>query len=185
MFNNEKITFKKLQLNDLKLLHKWLNSPHVHEFYDKDKNNTLEDVEKRYAPKIKGEKPTNCYFAIYEGKAVGYIQKYFVNDWPELGNFLNYDETVVSVDLFIGDHEFMGKGFGSFMLVEFIKQVVFVDEKVTLCMIGPEPSNKRAIRAYQKVGFKHVQTLRICDETEETYVMELKRERLHANNIPN
>ncbi len=174
MFKLDNITFKKLELTDLPLLHKWLNSAHVHEFYDKDKENTIEAVEKRYAPKIKGEKPTDCYFVLYENKPVGYIQKYFVNDWQELGDFLDYDETVVSIDLFIGDPDFMGKGFGSVMISEFLNKVVFADPSITTCMIGPEPSNKRAIKAYQKVGFRHVQTLRIGDESEDTYIMELK-----------
>lgn len=173
MFNNKDITFKKLQLNDLTLLHKWLNLPHVHEFYDKDKENTVEAVEKRYAPKIKGEKPTDCYFVLSENKPVGYIQKYFVNDWPELGDYLDYDDETVSIDLFIGDPDFMGKGFGSLMISEFLSQVVFEIPSVSTCMIGPEPGNKRAIKAYEKVGFRHVQTLMIDDE--DTYVMELKR----------
>lgn len=173
--NIDLIDFIKLTLDDLSLLFKWLNEPHVHEFYDKDKSNTIEDVEKRYAPKIKGEKPTDCYFALYDNKPVGYIQKYKVNDYPELGDYLDYDDTVISIDLFIGDIDFMGKGFGSLMLSEFIKSVVFADSSVTSCMIGPEPSNKRAIRAYEKVGFQHVQTLRIGDEPEEAYVMELSK----------
>lgn len=174
MFDKNKIDFKKLELNDLFLLHKWLNTPHVHEFYDKDKKNTKEDIKKRYAPKITGEKPTDCYIVLYENKPVGYIQKYFVNDWPEFGNYLQYDDTVVSVDLFIGNPEFIGKGFGSFMLSEFIKQIVFSIPNTSLCIIGPELKNKRAIRAYEKAGFKHVQTLTIGDEQEPTYVMELK-----------
>lgn len=169
------IKFRKLQLEDLELLYLWLNKPHVHEFYDKDKENTFEEIEKRYAPKIRGEKPTDCYFVLYDQKPVGYIQKYFVNDWPELGDYLKYDDTVVSVDLFIGDPDFMGKGFGSLMLSEFISQIVFNMPNVDLCMIGPEPSNKRAIHAYEKAGFKHVQTLRIGDEKEDTYIMELKK----------
>lgn len=92
-----------------------------------------------------------------------------------MGDYLEYDDSVVSVDLFIGDIDFMGKGFGSLMLSEFIKSVIFADPSVTTCVIGPEPSNKRAIRAYGKVGFKHVQTLRIGDELEDTYVMELSK----------
>lgn len=147
----------------------------------KDKENTIEAIQKRYAPKIKGEKPTDCYFALYEDKPVGYIQKYFVNDWPELGDYLNYDDTVVSVDLFIGDQEYMGRGFGSLMLSEFLKQVVFNNPKVTMCMIGPEPNNKRAIRAYEKVGFRHMQSLRIGTESELTYVMEIiKNEKIQS-----
>ena len=177
MFKINNIDFRKLELFDLTLLHKWLNLPHVHEFYDKDKLNTIEDVQNRYSPKIKGEKPTDCYFVLYENKPVGYIQKYFVNDWPELGDYLDYDNKTVSIDLLIGDPDFMSKGFGSLMISEFLNKVVFADPSVTTCMIGPEPSNKRAIKAYEKVGFRHVQTLRIGDESEDTYVMELKRRR--------
>ena len=175
MFKTKYIKFKKLELADLTLLHVWLNKPHVHEFYDKDKENTIENIEKRYAPKIRGEKPTDCYLVFYENIPVGYIQKYFVNDWPELVDYLDYDDTVVSVDLFIGDIDFMGKGFGHLMLSEFLKQVVFINPKVTKCMIGPEPGNTRAIRVYEKAGFKHVLTLRIGNEKEDTFVMELKR----------
>jgi len=175
MFDKQKINFRKISSSDLKILFKWLNSKHVHEFYDADKENTFEDIKKRYLPKIRGEKSTDCYLVEYDGNSVGYIQKYFVNDWPEFGNYLDYDDRVVSVDLFIGEQNFMGIGFGSFMLFEFINQIVFKISGVSLCIIGPEPNNKRAIRAYQKVGFKHVKTLRIGDEKEDTYIMELSK----------
>lgn len=161
-----------MEREDLSLLHTWLNLPHVHEFYDKDRQNSKEDVQKRYAPKIRGEKPTDCYFVLYNNKPVAYIQKYRVNDYEELGPFLDYDDSVVSVDLFIGDKEYMGKGFGNMMLSKFISDILFTNSDIRRVMIGPEPSNCRAIKSYQKAGFKHVQTLKIGDEYEDTYVME-------------
>ena len=175
MINNQLITFRKLTLQDLPLLQQWLNQPYVHEWYDKDKQNTLEEVTKRYAPKIKGEKPTDCYFVLYEDKPVAYIHTYKVNDWPELGNYVDCDDYTASVDLFIGDPSFMGKGFGSIMLKKFVREIVFLNDEINTCMIGPEPNNKRAIRAYEKAGFQYTKTVKIPTDPELIYVMEMRR----------
>ena len=61
------------------------------------------------------------------------------------------------------------------MLSEFLNQVVFVDPKIKLCVIGPEPSNTRAIHVYEKVGFKYIKTVRLDGDTEDTYLMELNK----------
>lgn len=172
-----KISFRLLTLEDLPLLHQWLNKPHVHQFYDKDKTNTMDDINKRYAPKIKGEKPTDCYFALVDGHPFGYIQTYKVNDWPEFGDHLWYDDYTASIDLYIGDEEYIGQGLGQKMISEFLKQVVFAsDSDIKTCIIGPEPGNKRAIHVYKKVGFKPVKSVQIPGEDELTYVMEMGRE---------
>lgn len=178
MLNPASISFKKLQLADLPLIHRWLNEPHVHEWYDHDKQNTLEEITKRYEPKIKGEKPTDCYLVIHEDQPVGYIQTYKVNDWPEFGNYVGYDDHTASIDLFIGETSFMGKGLGSLMIKKFLRDVVFASQEITTCIIGPEPKNLRAINAYIKAGFTYVKTVQIPNEPEPTYIMELKKENL-------
>ncbi len=181
MFNENNVRFRKLKLEDLQLMHKWLNEPHVHDWYDKDKQNTLEEIANRYAPKIKEEKPTDCYIVLYEDKPVGYIQTYKVNDWPEFGDYVGVDDNTASIDLFIGDSSYMGKGFGSLMLKRFLNKIVFANEKITTCIIGPEPKNTRAIKAYEKVGFKYVKTVQIPEESDPTYIMEITK----PSNLPN
>ena len=156
-------------------MHKWLNQPHVHEWFDKDKENTLEEITERYGPKIKGEQPTDCYLVLLEEKPVAYIQTYKVNDWPEFGNYVGYDDHTASIDLFVGDIDFMGKGFGSLMLNKFLKEIVFTKDEITACIIGPEPKNTRAIKAYEKVGFKYVKTVQVGNEPEPTYIMEINK----------
>lgn len=172
------ITFRKLDLSDLPLMNEWLNMPHVHEWYDKDKNNSSEEVAKRYGPKILGEKPTQCFHASYGAKPVGYLQTYMVNDWPEFGNHIGYDDATACVDLFIGDESFMGKGFGSLMLRKFLVEIVFSENMTQTCVIGPDPDNARAIKAYEKVGFEHTKTVHIPGEDRPTYIMEMKKRNL-------
>lgn len=153
----------------------WLNLPHVHEWYDKAEVNTLEEVTKRYSFKEIGE-PTEGFIVYYQDTPVGYIQKYYAKDWKEFREATGYAEGVAGIDLFIGDPEFIGKGFGTFMIQEFLKQNLFQDPEVTMCIIDPEPENKRAIRTYEKVGFKYVRTMQIPGEPDVNYLMELPKE---------
>lgn len=175
MLNSNNISFRKLQFDDLPLMHKWITSPHVHEWYDKDKENTLEEITERFGPKIKGEKPTDSYLVLYNAQPVAYIQTYKVSDWPEFAKYVGYDNHTASIDLFIGDLDYMGKGFGIMMLRKFLQKIVFANPDVNICIIGPEPSNKRAINSYNKAGFKYVKTVQIPNDPEETYIMELPR----------
>ncbi|HVZ12220.1 MAG TPA: GNAT family N-acetyltransferase [Patescibacteria group bacterium] len=179
MFDEGKISFRKLLSEDLPLMQRWLSEPHVHEWYDKDKDNSLEEVAKRYDPKIIGNKPTAPHLVLYDIKPVAYIQNYKVNDyWEEFGQYVGYDDHTASVDLFIGEQDFVGRGFGSMMLKKFLKEIVFANPDITTCIIGPEPDNKRAIKAYEKVGFKYVKTVQIPDDPDLTDIMVIKREEL-------
>src|SRR5216683_346089 len=110
MLHSTNISFRKLKSEDLPLMQRWLNEPHVHEWYDKDKDNTIEEVTKRYDPKIVRKEPTDCYLVLYENAPVGYVQTYIVNDWPEFGDYVGYDDHTASIDLFIGEPFFMGRG---------------------------------------------------------------------------
>lgn len=175
MFNEYGIRFRKLQLDDLTIMHKWLNEPHVHKWYDKDKQNTFEEVANKYLPYIQGEKPTDSYIVLYKDKPAGYIQTYKVNDWPEYGDYVGYDDNTASIDLFIGDNSLIGKGFGSLMIKKFLKEVVFSRKDIVTCIVGPEPENKRAIKAYEKAGFKYVKTIQIPKEPDPTYIMEITK----------
>ena len=148
----------------------------MHEWYDKDKENTVEEIEKRYSPKINGEKPTDSYLVLYGNNPVAYIQTYHVNDWPEFGDYLGYDNHTASIDLFIGDASVRGQGFGSMMIQKFLKEIVFANPITEICVIGPEPNNKRAIKSYEKAGFKYVKTVQIPNEPTPTYLMELQKE---------
>ncbi len=174
-FDEKNISFRKLTIDDLPLMHKWLNDPYVHEWYDKDKENTLEEITQRYAPKVQGEKPTDCYIILFENKPVGYIQTYKVNDWPEFGDYVGYDDHTASVDLFIGDSTVRGKGFGSIMLKKFLKEIIFSNGDITTCIIGPEPKNIRAIKSYEKTGFHYVKTVQVGNEPDPTYIMEIQK----------
>ena len=85
---------------------------------------------------------------------IGYIQSYFLENSKK---FLISDISK-GIDLFIGEENFLNQGIGTAALKIFLRNYVFIDDSVKYACIDPEVKNKRAIRAYEKVGFKHVNT---------------------------
>ncbi len=176
MLNSHKISFRKLEVGDIPQIHKWLKEPHVHEWYDRDKKNSLEEVTAEYTKYITGEDKMDGYLVCIENKAIGYIQKYRIWDWPEFAKALGYDKSTVAIDIFIGDKKFIGKGLGCCFIKKFLKEIVFKEEGIRTCLIDPEPENKRAIKSYEKAGFRYVKTLDIPPDPGLTYLMEIRKE---------
>lgn len=179
MVDQDKISFRELRFGDLSLLHTWLNRPHVHEWYDKDKKNTLEEIKEKYGRKINKDEPTDGYLILYANQPVGYIQTAKVKDWPAFESVIGKNQSAASIDLFIGASDYIGKGLGSQIIRKFLTAVVFQQPDITTCFIDPEPSNTRAIKSYEKVGFKYIKTVQIPGEPEPAYLMAIEKEDLN------
>ncbi|HEX7017537.1 MAG TPA: GNAT family N-acetyltransferase [Patescibacteria group bacterium] len=178
MLDPDKISFRELRFDDLPLLHDWLNTPHVHEWYDKDEQNTLDEIKEKYGKKINKEEPTDSYLIMYDNQPIGYIQTAKVKDWPTLESVVGKNQQAASIDLFIGEPNYLGKGLGSQVIRKFLTVVVFQRPDIIKCFIDPEPSNVRAIKSYEKAGFKYLKTVQIPGEPEPAYLMEIKKEDL-------
>lgn len=147
------ISFRRLTEDDLDLMHRWLNTPHVMRWYSPG-GRTREQVEQEYLPYIRGEKPTQPYVILHGDTPIGYIQTYRVNDWPDYARHIGVDDDTAGVDLFIGEPELIGRGLGPAVIRAFMRQVVFGSFGARACVIGPEVANTAAIRAYEKAGFR-------------------------------
>ena len=84
----------------------------------------------------------------------------------------------VGVDLFIGDAGHAGQGIGSIALRKFLRMIVFADESIAECIIGPEPQNHRAIRSYEKAGLRYWKTIQGPGERAPEYLMRITRAEL-------
>lgn len=165
------ITFERLKEEELHLLHRWLNTDFVIEWYEKD-GMTLEQVYSDFIPKITGEEPIHPFIIKCNDKRVGYIQTYLIDDFPDYCIYVDAKEKSFAMDLFIGEEEYIHKGLGSKILKEFLSNHAFDLNDSECCIIGPEPSNIVAIKAYEKAGFKYYKTINTSDGTEE-YLMKL------------
>jgi len=173
------ISFRKLEEKDLKLMHKWLNTEFVKEwYYTESSYESFEEVSKRYLPYIDCKKTTYPFLIVYNGKDIGYIQTYMIKDYPDYGKYVDSDEDAAGMDLFIGEQDYIHKGLGKYILTKFLHDYVFTLNDSSCCIIGPEPKNKAAIKAYEKAGFKYLKTIQVPDEEEPEYLMRLYKKDL-------
>jgi RimJ/RimL family protein N-acetyltransferase len=141
-------------MGDLRLMHEWLQRPHVRRWWREGE--TFEEVLAGYAPAIEGSDPTDLYIVLLEGREVGFIETYLVDDHPAYAALTGVGEGTAGVDLFIAERALTGKGVGSELLRRFVSQVVFAKTTTRRCVAGPEIANVASIRAFEKAGFHRV-----------------------------
>jgi RimJ/RimL family protein N-acetyltransferase len=178
-----RIAFRPLDREDLGLLHRWLNTDFVMEWWG-NQGNSFEDVVAEYAPGIAGNSPTRGYVILYGDASIGYIQTYMLRDYPDYSVHMGVDEDTAGVDLFIGEREYLHRGLGSSILRTFLAEIVFGTMGAGSCTIDPEPDNTVAIRAYEKAGFRYLKTVQVPAEAHPSYLMQIKRDDL-AGGEPN
>ncbi len=160
-------------MDDLELMHRWLNAPHVVKWWGAGL--TLEAVVAKYGPRIARREPTRCFLMLYADEPIGYIQTYRISSYPEYSSALALDEAAAGIDLFIGSAEHINRGLGAPLIVKFLRTIVFADPEVDSCIIGPAAGNRAAIRSYEKAGFRYLKTVRVPGELEPEYLMRIAK----------
>src|SRR5581483_6612023 len=148
------ITFKKATQDDAPLIYSWFEHPHVKTWWPLPENETLESFTTRIR-----SKDTFAYVVLCDNKPIGYIQYYIVDKATDkTGAWLpELPPTTVGTDQFIGDPDYLGKGYGTLFIKEFITYLTTVlAPGTTTIIVDPEPANSAAIKCYKKVGFKEV-----------------------------
>ncbi len=168
------VSFRRLQSSDLALLHRWLNAPHVARWWYGD-DTSWHGVQEEYTLYIEGREPVDPYLILHDGRPIGYIQTYLISDDEEYASLVGVEDSA-GVDMFIGEEEYLYRGLGGEILRRFLLEVVFLDENVKVCVIGPEPKNVAAIRAYEKAGFRFFKTIQVPGEPEPEHLMRMGRE---------
>jgi aminoglycoside 6'-N-acetyltransferase len=158
------IAFIPLAQSHFPLLLKWLETPHVKAWWDKDVTWTFELIEEKYGHYVKGykrlklkgqviEKPVHAFIIALNDTPIGYIQYYNKHDFsPEQ----DYETTELpascaALDWHIGEVAFIGKGIGSKALSLFLDHHVF--PSFNCVFVDPDTANQTAIRVYEKAGF--------------------------------
>lgn len=155
------ISFKPLKNDHLPLFFKWLEKPHVQVWWDPGVDLTPELLQEKYASYPDGyyvedgiKKPLRAFIVEIDHQPVAYVQLYNVHNYPAANNIAEVMLLVncAGLDIFIGDEAYVGKGFGTAILRQFLKE--FVDPKFEACLVDPDKNNIQAIRTYEKVGFR-------------------------------
>ena len=168
---NIKINFKKFTADDLSLYYCWCNKPHVEEQFFREGYEPKEAILK----KIDGTTEDVFPFIIeINEKPIGYIQYYIVNDncWDVLKS---ENDSTVGFDIFIGEEDYVGKGYGSMVVKKFTQEIFDTLDDINRVIVDPFYDNKKAIRCYKKAGFAY---LKMGEDNIGTkiYIMEKKND---------
>ena len=140
------LKFREMTAEDFPLMLEWLSNPHVKEWWD-DGEDTLEKVALHYGDEHDG---TGKFILIEDcggtERNIGYFQHYRASD------------EAIGIDQFIGEKDCLNKGIGTEAVRLFVEMLMrrFRPKNIIL---DPSPANKRAIRCYEKVGFRHYETV--------------------------
>jgi aminoglycoside 6'-N-acetyltransferase len=137
--------FRPMTAADLPLLRRWLAMPHVVEWWG--------DTEEQFALVSEDLEAVSMdqFIVAADEHPFAYIQCYDQAAWPANG-LGHHPPGTRGIDQFIGDPNMVGHGHGS----AFIRH--FTDGLLTggtpRVVTDPAPANGRAIRAYEKAGFR-------------------------------
>lgn len=159
--------------SDFALARRWLLQPHVARWWHDDPKETLypEGTLAEWGAAIRGEDPTDMFVIELDGRPIGVIQSYIVQDYEDYADQVGeLPERSLSVDLFIGEPELIGIGHGTALLREFLREA-FARHGVAYAVIGPARANVPAIRSYEKVGFRYLRDYREDDTTDPVHML--------------
>lgn len=160
---NPRITLRVATIEDLPLLLHWDDQPHVIDS-DPDEDWNWEQ-ELRHCPPWREQ-----LVAEADGRPIGFVQ---IID-PELEETHYWGEVepnLRAIDIWIGEAEDLGRGYGSEMMRLAIARC-FSEPEVRAILIDPLASNVGAQRFYERMGFRFVERRRFGDSDCCVYRME-------------
>lgn len=148
-------TFAPVTLGDLPLILDWLTMPHLREWWGEPEEEFgyIRDM-------ITGRDRTRPYVFSIDGQPVGYIQYWFVQHfqnatWVDNHPWLaELPSDAVGLDLSIGNPTKLSQGIGSGALRTFAEWLAQQGHRTIV--IDPDTTNTRAVRAYEKAGFRAI-----------------------------
>jgi aminoglycoside 6'-N-acetyltransferase len=142
------ITLRAATPDDIPLLRRWDEQPHV---VESDPNDDWE-----WEAELGRSVPwREQLVAEIDGRAVGFVQiidpaREESRYWGEVPDGLR------AIDIWIGEAEDLGKGYGTRMM-ELALERCFAAPEVTAVLIDPLAANTRAHRFYERLGFRFVE----------------------------
>ncbi len=151
------VSLRLMTEHDLPMLHEWVNRPHIVEWWGGERP-SLDEVRAHYLPWVMAQENVTPYIGLLDGVPFAYAQSYIAAGWG--GGWWEdvIDPGVRGIDQSIADPALLGIGLGT-RLVGTLVELLFRDPQVTKVQTDPAPHNLRAIRCYEKAGFRSVREI--------------------------
>lgn len=159
-----RINLRRAKIEDIELLRHWEKQPHVVE-------SGVEDWDWENQIGISHDWRESL-IAELDGRPLGFME--IIDPFEDEEHYWGEVEpNLRALDIWIGEKEDLGKGYGTEMM-RLALEKCFASPEVTAIIIDPLASNKAAHRFYERLGFKFVEE-RNFDE-DHCFVYHLTRE---------
>ncbi|HET8894419.1 MAG TPA: GNAT family N-acetyltransferase [Gaiellaceae bacterium] len=138
------IEFRPITEADISQIQEWLDREHVARWWRN------EDAATYLA------QPHEHFLIVLDGRPVGMIQTYLVDDYPDWKAIVGDEPRLAGVDLFIGEEKLTGQGLGPRVLAQFADEMAFANAATSAVVATVEEGNSRSWRVFEKAGFRHV-----------------------------
>ena len=149
------VTLRLMTEADIPMLYEWLQRPHIVQWWggEAERPKSLAETRENYLPRVLAEERVTPYIAMLDGRPIGYAQSYIAMDsgdgwWEDVT-----DPGVRGIDQSLAEKTDLGRGLGT-QMVKALCERLFEDPAVTRIQTDPDPTNARAIRCYEKAGFR-------------------------------
>lgn len=159
---NGDLSIRRLNDTDeeLIMLGNWRDDERVSKYYGgRDKDNSLSALKEKYLDRIHGKSLIKPCIIEYLHKPSGYIQYYEFNEKKYKDHDLTAYNNAYGIDIFIAPDAGHSKGLGSKSL-KLMCSYLFNTLNADIIEICPRSVNERAVRAYEKAGFKPYKRLK-------------------------
>jgi aminoglycoside 6'-N-acetyltransferase len=139
--------FRPMSADDLPLIRRWLQTPHVAQWWH--------DPDEQFAL-VSGDlddPAMNQFIVAADNRPFAYLQCYDPTVWPE-GGLGPQPKGTRGIDQFIGEPDMIDRGHGSALIRDFVDNLFGTG--TPRVVTDPDPTNIRAVRAYEKVGFQKI-----------------------------
>jgi aminoglycoside 6'-N-acetyltransferase len=148
---------------DYQRLADWCNQPHVRPWWDPDEAPlTAETAAAAYGPDTKPDSPSIAGIIELRGRPVGFIQFYPWEAYEEEAQSIGLppSDGAWGLDVLVGDPDLIDHGIGS-EAVDLLCEHLFDVLDASSVRLVAAIDNARALRAYDKVGFRRA--MRVLD----------------------
>jgi aminoglycoside 6'-N-acetyltransferase len=136
--------FKPMTADDLPLVKRWLAAPHVSEWWHEP------DEQFGLITGDLSEPAMDQYIVVSDGRPFAYLQCYDIAAWNS--GFGEQPQGARGIDQFIGEIDMLGRGHGSAFIRSFTDGLLAAG--TPRIVTDPDVDNLRAVRAYEKAGFR-------------------------------
>jgi aminoglycoside 6'-N-acetyltransferase len=104
---------------------------------------------------VDGTDPTEAFIVELDGRAIGFVQRYLLDDYPDWRTAVGV-ERAAGIDYLIGVAELTGVGLGPVIVDAFTTSTFERYGEIDHVAVAVQQANRRSWRALEKAGYDQV-----------------------------